>query len=225
MPSGRAFSTELIESLTSEWMDLMKRDRAHPSIIARVPFNESWGAWHQSERPGLRASVDAVTSLTKALDGGRIVVGNDGREYSSVDLWTLHLHNKDSDVFSRLANLVEDPHSLGVSELGGRDRFGTLLGADVTGLPILLTECGGIGMGSFSKEDIRYGSLTETPEALEAKMRKIMTDIRSLEALKGFVWTQLTDVQQKINGLLYFDRQPKLPIAVISDIFSKGGEV
>ena len=38
-------------------------------------------------------------------------------------------------------------------------------------------------------------------------------------------WTQLTGVQQEINGLLYFDRQPKLPIAVLSDIFSKGGEV
>ena len=55
-------------------------------------------------------------------------------------------------------------------------------------------------------------------------MRKIMTDIRSLEALQGFVWTQLTDVQQEINGLLYFDRRPKLPIAVLHDIFSKGGD-
>ena len=53
-------------------------------------------------------------------------------------------------------------------------------------------------------------------------MRKIMTDIRSLKALQGFVWTQLTDVQQEINGLLYFDRQPKLPFAVLSDIFRKG---
>ena len=55
-------------------------------------------------------------------------------------------------------------------------------------------------------------------------MRKIMTDIRSLKALQGFVWTQLTDVQQEINGLLYFDRQPKLPIAVLHDIFSEGGD-
>ena len=224
MPSGRVFSTELVESLTTEWMELIKRDRAHPSIIAWVPFNESWGVWHQSERPEQRAFVDAVTSLTKALDDSRVVVGNDGWEYSSGDLWTLHLYDEESDVSSRLATLIEDPHSSVTSEFGGRDRVGALPGADVGGLPILLTECGGIGMGSFSEEDFSYGNLAETPEALEARMHKIMKDVRSLEALQGFVWTQLTDVQQEINGLLYFDRQPKLPIAVLHDIFSKGGD-
>lgn len=224
MPSGRVFSSELVESLTSEWMDLIKRDRAHPSIIAWVPFNESWGVWHQSERPEQRAFVDAVTSLTKALDGSRVVVGNDGWEYSSGDLWTLHLYNEDSDVSGRLDALIEDPHSSVTSEFGGRDRVGALPGADVSGLPILLTECGGIGMGSFSEEDFSYGNLAETPEALEARMRKIMTDICSLKALQGFVWTQLTDVQQEINGLLYFDRQPKLPITVFSDIFGGTGD-
>ena len=224
MPSGRVFSTELVESLTREWMELIKRDCAHPSIIAWVPFNESWGVWHQSERPEQRAFVDAVTSLTKALDGSRVVVGNDGWEYSSGDLWTLHLYNEDSDVSSRLAALVEDPHSSVTSEFGGRDRVGALPGADVGDLPILLTECGGIGMGSFSEEDFSYGDLADTPEALEARVRTIMTDIRSLEALQGFVWTQLTDVQQEVNGLLYFDRQPKLPLTILHDIVSKGGD-
>jgi beta-galactosidase/beta-glucuronidase len=224
MPSGRVFSTELVESLTREWMELIKRDCAHPSIIAWVPFNESWGVWHQSERPEQRAFVDAVTSLTKALDDGRVVVGNDGWEYSSGDLWTLHLYNEDSDVSSRLAALVEDPHSSVTSEFGGRDRVGALPGADVGDLPILLTECGGIGMGSFSEEDFSYGDLADTPEALEARVRTIMTDIRSLEALQGFVWTQLTDVQQEVNGLLYFDRQPKLPLTILHDIVSKGGD-
>ena len=76
----------------------------------------------------------------------------------------------------------------------------------------------------FSEEDFSYGNLAETPEALEARMRKIMTDICSLKALQGFVWTQLTDVQQEINGLLYFDRQPKLPITVFSDIFGGTGD-
>ena len=79
-------------------------------------------------------------------------------------------------------------------------------------------------MGSFREEDFSYGNLAETPKALETRVRKIMADIRSLEALQGFVWTQLTDVQQEINGRLYFDRQPKLPLEVLHDIFSKGGD-
>ena len=80
-------------------------------------------------------------------------------------------------------------------------------------------------MGSFSEEDFSYGNLAETAEALEVRMSKIMSDIRSLEALQGFVWTQLTDVQQEVNGLLYFDRRPKLPLAVLNDIFGEAGEV
>ncbi|MEN8184972.1 MAG: hypothetical protein ABFS46_20820 [Myxococcota bacterium] len=39
-------------------------------------------------------------------------------------------------------------------------------------------------------------------------------------ALSGFVWTQLTDVQQEINGLLSFDRRPKLPLPLLREIFT-----
>ena len=48
-----------------------------------------------------------------------------------------------------------------------------------------------------------------------------MKHIRSLEALQGFVSAQLTHVQQEIKGLLHFDRQPKLPVAFLSDIFGE----
>lgn len=48
-----------------------------------------------------------------------------------------------------------------------------------------------------------------------------MEAIRSLERLQGFFWIQLTDVQQKVNGLLYFDRRPKLPIDLFRDIFGE----
>jgi len=33
------------------------------------------------------------------------------------------------------------------------------------------------------------------------------------------VWTQLTDVQQEINGLLDFQRRPKLPVARLRSLF------
>ena len=38
-----------------------------------------------------RAFVEAMVSLTQALDPTRPVVGNDGWEFSRGDLWTLHL--------------------------------------------------------------------------------------------------------------------------------------
>jgi len=70
---------------------LVGRDRGHPCVITWVPFNESWGVWHQDSRPAQRAFVEAMVSLTQALDPTRPVVGNDGWEFSSGDLWALHL--------------------------------------------------------------------------------------------------------------------------------------
>jgi beta-galactosidase/beta-glucuronidase len=223
MPSGRIFSTELIETLTREWMDLIRRDRAHPSIIAWVPFNESWGVWHQATRPEQRAFVDAIVSLTRALDPTRPVVGNDGWEFSSGDLWTLHLYSETRDVPTRLAELIEQPSKSVTEEYGGQPRAGVLDGADIAGLPILLTECGGVGFGQYGDSDFSYGERPQTEADLETDLRNIADMIDAAEALQGFVWTQLTDVQQEVNGLLYFDRRPKLPISTLNSIFSPLG--
>ncbi|MCB1644777.1 MAG: hypothetical protein KDI36_04955 [Pseudomonadales bacterium] len=219
MPSGKIFSTELIETLTREWMDLVKRDRAHPSIIAWVPFNESWGVWHQSQRPEQRAFVDGVVALTKALDQSRPVIGNDGWEFSSGDLWTLHLYQAGDDLAVRLADLIREP-GLSVTGDDSHPRVGALPGANVAGLPILLTECGGVGFGRYGEADFSYGDLPASQAALEERIRQTAELIHSEDMLQGFVWTQLTDIQQEINGLLYFDRTPKLPLEILKGIFS-----
>ena len=40
----------------------------------------------------------------------------------------------------------------------------------------------------------------------------------------GRAW-QLTDVQQEVNGLLTFDRRPKLPLPVLREIFTGIGKL
>ena len=82
---------------------------------------------------------------------------------------------------------------------------------------------GGVGFGRFGDSDFSYGDLPQTEEALESSIRDIADMIHASEDLQGFVWTQLTDIQQEINGLLYFDRRPKLPLATLEAIFSKIG--
>lgn len=42
--------------------------------------------------------------------------------------------------------------------------------------------------------------------------------IASLKFLAGFSYTQLTDIEQEINGLLTFDRQPKIDAERIAEI-------
>jgi hypothetical protein len=45
-----------------------------------------------------------------------------------------------------------------------------------------------------------------------------MSAIASLPFVSGFCYTQLTDVEQEINGLLTWDRRPKVPIEAIAQI-------
>lgn len=225
MPSGRIFSNNLVESLTQEWIALVRRDQAHPCVICWVPFNESWGVWHQSSRPQQRAFVDAIYHLTKTLDQTRPVVANDGWEYSSGDLWTLHLYDSGSEALSQRLNAIQHNPLTTISD-DANSRVATLPGADPSDLPILLTECGGVGFTKEQQQEehFSYGTWPVNEKELLARIEDLAHGLSNLDALQGFVWTQLTDVQQEINGLLYFDRQPKLPIEQLERVFATIGE-
>ena len=60
-------------------------------------------------------------------------------------------------------------------------------------------------------------------QRLEQHIREITDMIDAAGSLQGFVWTQLTDIQQEINGLLYFDRTPKLPLPTLRTIITSVG--
>ena len=97
-----------------------------------------------------------------------------------------------------------------------------MAGSDPAQLPMLLTECGGVGFESDTPNDnaFAYGELPADIAALEREIRQIMASISASKTIQGFVWTQLTDVQQEVNGLLYFDRRPKLPLTKLKEIFA-----
>ena len=56
-------------------------------------------------------------------------------------------------------------------------------------------------------------------EAACADRIESLTDaIKSMDIVCGYCYTQLTDVQQEVNGLLYADRTPKVSLDKISHI-------
>jgi len=226
MPSGRDFTGRLVADTTQEWMELVRRDRGHACVMAWVPFNESWGVWQLAERPEQRGFVEGLVGLTRTLDPSRPVLGNDGWEFAAGDVWGVHSYaTRGPELVERVRALRADPHgpvlAEGDSILGVKR--GALPGADPSGLPMVLSECGGIGFvaGSAAPEQaFAYGELPDGPEDLEARIRELAAAIRSCPELAGFVWTQFTDVQQEINGLLDFERRPKLPLERLREIFT-----
>ncbi|MFN2493155.1 MAG: hypothetical protein ABR501_09770 [Pyrinomonadaceae bacterium] len=64
----------------------------------------------------------------------------------------------------------------------------------------------------MEKRDLLYqfnGSF-ETYEELMIKYRELLLGIASLKFLAGSCYTQLTDIEQEMNGLLTFNRRPKV---------------
>jgi beta-galactosidase/beta-glucuronidase len=215
--SGRVFSPALVDDFTREWMAAVRRDRMHPSVMAWVPLNESWGVGGVADSRRQQDWVRALYHLTHALDGTRLVVANDGWEYLVGDLWGIHLYIPDGPFLAEMLTqiLAEPTREL----IPGRRA--ALPGLDVSRLPVLLTEFGGLAFGR-SDETWGYAIAADAAE-FEHTLRALVAAVRSRPELSGFVWTQLTDVQQEANGLLYFDRTPKLPVDTYRDIFGPAG--
>ena len=222
MPAGRIFSTQLSQALSEQWPRAVIRDRSHPSIVGWVVFNESWGIWHQGERAEQRHLADALYHLTKSLDPTRPVIGNDGWEFSTGDVWAVHSYEHGDGALARCIEGLLDTPQTQVTQIG-RPRLGALAGADPRALPLVLSECGGVGFVDAQKRegpepDFAYGDIPETAEQLSQICQRLLVEIGEIPQLNGFVWTQLTDVQQEVNGLLYFDRRAKIPLAEIADL-------
>ena len=48
--------------------------------------------------------------------------------------------------------------------------------------------------------------------------RDLMLGLSELPFLAGFCYTQLTDIEQEINGLMTYDRQPKVAPEKIAEV-------
>jgi hypothetical protein len=203
MPSPYAFTPRTVELLTKEWISAIERDVSHPCIICWVPFNESWGV---PDLPLVQAQRDflrGVYHLTKSIDPSRPVIGNDGWEMVKSDILAVHDYERTP---ATLARRYAQPPELFLQERPGHRQL-LLDDHPTNGVPIMLTEFGGIAFSKDTKHTWGY-KRAGTAELLGA--------VRACPIFSGFCYTQFTDTYQEANGLLYMDRTTKLPIKSIA---------
>ena len=214
MPSAYRFTKEAVGLLTSEWQAAMERDRSHPCIAAWVPFNESWGVPDLPTMETHRHYVQALYHLTKTLDSGRPVIGNDGWESVSTDIIGIHDYEEDAaTVRKRYATIDQLPLLFRSVRPGGRSL--TVDGHEHAGQPIMVTEYGGVALTAIEPDAWGY-SRAGSPDDLAARYAAITEALRESQLLAGFCYTQFADCYQEANGLLYADRTPKVPLAAIA---------
>jgi hypothetical protein len=215
MPSAYRFTRQSVERVTREWMAVIARDFSHPCIIAWVPFNESWGVPNLPDSAPERHWVRALYHLTKTLDPGRLVVGNDGWESVATDVIGIHDYDEPSRMARRYRADTARPQLFQRERPGGR--LLVLDGTPVADHPVVLSEFGGIAL--CARDDrTRWGySRCESADELGRKYRELMEIVHAQELLAGFCYTQFADTYQEANGLLTADRTPKIPLAVIRE--------
>lgn len=205
LPSAYAFDATAARRLTQTWMEAIQVAAPHPSVVAWVPFNESWGVPDLPNSAAQRALVTGLAELTRALDPSRPVVGNDGWEMLCTDMVNVHDYERDPDVLaSRYATAEATAVAIREHRPGGRRLL--LAGEERADKPVLLTEFGGVRVQDGTP-GWGYDAVSDGAELLE-RYTALMEAVHD-SSLAGSCYTQLTDTFQERNGLLNMDRTPK----------------
>ena len=159
----------------------------HPCIVAWVLFNEAWGQFEARK----------MTKVVRAADPTRAIDSVSGwYDQRCGDFHSVHNYFRDLAVWKDHAKPEEARDCFNTS---GKRAF-------------VISEFGGLtfGVAGHCMFEGSYGY--ENFEDLDAWRKGVRDNLSAVDALEGrglagFVYTQVSDVEEEINGLLTFDRR------------------
>ncbi len=195
---------EALASILPEWLAVVQRDFNHPSVVGWCPLNET-----QHEAPP--ALVPAVYWATKQLDPTRPVIDASGYVHAVTDVNDCHTYEQDPEKFAALfAAFAGEGEPFRNSEFDAPHR----------GQPYFVSEYGGIWWNPGQADDKAwgYGDRPRSEEEFLSRYRAVTEALLFHPKMCGFCYTQLYDIEQEVNGLYTYGRQPKFDAAVIRAI-------
>lgn len=196
-------SAEAMENLSREWVQAVQRDRNHPCIIGWCPLNESPNEQRVE-------SVASLYELTRAIDPARPIIDTSGYTHVITDVDDNHDYTQDPRAFKKR----QDPL------LSGQPFRNHPNDAPYRGQPFICSEYGGIWWDPEAGNDKGwgYGDRPASEKAFLRRFEELTSALLRNPAMSGFCYTQLTDVEQEVNGLYTFDRKPKFDPVRIAGI-------
>ena len=215
-PSTYQFSDYAVTEFTTEWLEIVKQNYNHPCIITWTPINESWGVTEIQKRCDEQHFTEAIYYLTKSIDKHRPVIVNDGWVHTISDIITLHDYVADGAKLKARYTLYRD-ELLNNDIAFNNSRLAFADGYEYKGQPVIISEFGGI---AFNNDDSGwgYGGKVNGKDDFLQRFDGVVTAVKELPYACGFCYTQVTDVQQEINGLMDIDRNFKIEPEIIKEI-------
>ena len=201
------FTEKSITDFTQQWIEIVRENYNHPCIITWTPFNESWGIRQVKTNRQEQEFTEGIYYLTKSLDSTRPVIANDGWEHTISDIITIHDYAEDGDEFYRhYMNHIQE--ILKNERFPSREKAAFADGYEYKGQPIMITEYGGIAFQT--DKGWGYGNQVSDEKEFLNRFKNITEAIKRIPWCCGYCYTQLTDVQQEVNGLLSENRAYKV---------------
>ncbi|KAI1178803.1 glycoside hydrolase family 2 protein [Nemania sp. FL0916] len=240
MANAYEFGAEYKDRMNAEWTEAVKRDINHPSVVVWTPVNESWGYPSLKDSVEQRDHLRALYYLTKSLDPTRPVNENCGWEHVLTDLSTFHDYS-DAPVLAESCATLERtlrrdwagrPMFVGAittTNNSGNERESDPATKHRQGAPVICTEFAGVNIaraGAKSDDIQPQGGGGDWGYTTASDAKDLLTRVEALvkaviqgSHCSGFVYTQLTDIEQEVNGVYSFDRKEKIPAAEVKKIF------
>ena len=211
---------ESLYAVETEWLEIVKRDYNHPSIIGWCPINETTRTFKSFEKHD--NSLALIYKLTKQLDPTRPCIDTSGYIHQQLtDIYDLHDYCQSPETLRERYKSLETEGRLEDIHVG-RIRRST---STYSGQPVFISECGGASWDPSGERAWGYGEQPKTEQEFIDRYDGIISAFLDNSRICGFCYTQLYDIEQEQNGLLKYDRTPKFPVEVFRKINQKKAKI
>lgn len=202
----------------SQWIEELQRDCNHPAIIGWCPFNETFDIpFDQPRRSQDDDVIRTVYEVTKLYDPTRPVIDTSGFYHVKTDIYDVHDYEQEVAAFHRRYH--KEPGEKIQEDMSPRQSYS---GAE----PFFVSEYGGTfwikdkAKRTYPLRDPGWNKWADPRDEQElcARITGLTKVLLASPAVCGLCYTQLTDVEQEVNGLYTYDRQPKFSDGIYQQI-------
>ena len=193
----------------------IERDFNHPALIGWCPYNETWDVNGRKQDDDV---IRIVYKTVKNLDKTRPCIDTSGNFHVETDIFDVHDYDQDCDLFKGHYEDLTNKNIL-FDHQGHRQPW--------TGEPVFMSEYGGIRveLKEFEENDREkawgYGNAATSLDEFYARYDGLTTALIDCPKMIGICYTQLTDVEQELNGIYNYDRTKKFDSEILYKINTK----